>query len=189
MDKRQGKKKILTYVLVLFIAFIMVSSIIGFIQTGTGDNANFYEYKGNRYIAQGNGWLTYIENKPIVLSYGPVDLEQINPGFDLNQIVFADKVYLSFNPAENIQRAIIDLTKNINFNKPLINSCFSDSELCANLPLKTCEDASIDTVVILLKESNKTEISFENNCLAIEGESDFIIRVIDKLVLTSLGLV
>jgi hypothetical protein len=121
----------------------------------------------------------------------PKDLENIQiPNINLQDLNSAQKIYLSINPNENIQQAYAYFNTNIKplLNTILINSCTINIEKCADLPLKTCADASQFQKVIILKESNSTKIEYKNNCLYLSGNQEELNKEIDKLTLILLGI-
>ena len=69
-------KKILTYIIGLFIVSIMILSVLNIGKNDT-DNTESYTYNGFKFIKVSNGWLTYVDNKQLILAYGPRELEDI----------------------------------------------------------------------------------------------------------------
>ena len=74
------------------------------------------------------------------------------------------------------------------FNIPTKGALTEDSDNGA-VPKITCSDATYEEKVIHLKLSEETKISSENNCIVIEGETEYdLIRASDKLVLQLLEI-
>ncbi len=185
-------KKILTLTLGVFIIGTMILSIFGY-SRGSGaslGNVNYYDYNGYKFIETEQGWLTYINNNPVVFYFGPRDLENFQASVDLrtNNLNYLEKIYLSFNPNENLQLAIQEFTKFIKFNSNFVIACSEDVTGCENLPIKTCKDSNDKIGVIQFELAEKTEISTKDTCINIKGTQTSIIMLIDKIALTNLGI-
>ena len=63
---RKEKKSKLGAILVFFIAFIMISSIIGFIYSGESDT---FKYKDIKFTRTQNEWSAVINNRKMVFNY------------------------------------------------------------------------------------------------------------------------
>ena len=103
--------------------------------------------------------------------------------------LFKAKIYLTFNPEDNVYQALNSFVQQI---KPLLNTftqaCTKDAPKCANLPLKTCSDATDFIKIIQIQENNQTKIEYTNNCLIIQGKSEDLIKGMDKLTLILNGI-
>ena len=188
-NKKESRIKKL--ILPLILVFLMIGSIFTIFLSGSSNNLNEVTYNNLKFTKTDTGWISYINNKQIVLINNPNDLKNIQiPNINLQDLNSAQKVYLSVNPNENIQQAYALFNTDI---KPLlrlnvINACTVDIQKCANLPLKTCTDASQLQKVIILEESNSTKIEYNNNCLYISGNQEDLTKIIDKLTLNLLGV-
>lgn len=180
-SKEKSKKRL---VLPAIIVFIMVTSTLAVIFRNEESNA--YNYNGYKFIKTENGWFSSINEKTILLTYGPKELENIQSiSLDINELINAQKIYLSINPLENLHQPIYDFTTNI---KPLIPNlipaCNVDIPKCSNSPLKTCKDANQNTKIIIFQSSNESKISYENNCLVLQGDYETLTKLTDNLILT-----
>ncbi len=174
----ERKKRIFSILVGLFFIMIMVMSALYY---GMDDTEKI-EYNGLKFVNSGQGWIAYNGEEKIVIWTDPRELEN----YDVDISGFGDltKVYLSVNPSEDIKYAVNDLEKNLEF-KQLSLACYEDSELCAEMPLKNCEDATAYTGVIVLKEANETKVYLEGNCLTIEGEN--LLKIVDGVVVENEG--
>ena len=80
------KKKL---ILALFISFLMITSIAGFVSLPEENNPDIKKYKGLEFSSINNKWVVYVNNNPISLSFDPESLEEqkiINPK-QLNQFI------------------------------------------------------------------------------------------------------
>lgn len=189
----ERKKTLVT----LFILFIFVASTAGFIIGGPLDSGNqnqdIIEYKGQTFILTQQGWVTQIQDKSFLFSTPPTQLEDINiflePFTTLQNLAQAQKVYLTRDPLEIDNTYLTGLSVNIlPYLKRVVLACPQDSEECSDLPLITCEQATPTVQVIQIQSSNQTKVQYTNNCLLIEAPQTDILRVIDKVSLTFLGL-
>ena len=186
MKQESRLKKI---ILPIFIASIMVFSIFGYM-ANRSDNPEEAAYNFLKFVKSDNGWLAYKDNKKIIIQTNPKDLKDIQePKLTLQELNSAQKIYLSFNPEDNIYQALNSFVQQI---KPLLNTftqaCTKDVSKCSNLPLKTCSDATDIIKVIQIQENNQTRLEYTNNCLIIQGKSEDLIKEMDKLTLILNGI-
>ncbi len=183
-DKKESffkSKRFISILMGLFIISIMVFSILYYGLDNTGQEK--IEYKGLTFTQTSLGWQTYTNsNQRILIQTNPEYLDFVTYlGFgDIEYFFSLQKIYVSFNPEENVASALIDFQANTPSGVSLVGACSVESELCVQLPLKTCEDATIANGVVIYKESNESKITQEGNCLIIEGED--LLTLTDKLV-------
>ena len=171
------KKRLL---LPLFICFIMITSILGYMSSSDLEKI---KYKGYKFNKVDNGWLTYIDNKKIILSSKPSGEISNNLKISLNELNSAQKIYLSINPKDNLFLGYLQ-NNILPFLVPIIVvSCYEDNEDCVNLPLKDCKDANKDIKIILIKKDKNSKFYYKDNCLVIQGNQEEINKFIDKLTL------
>lgn len=166
----------------VFISLIMVSSIIGYM---FGDSEESVKYKGYKFVNNNGNWVANINNKQIILSERPDLLEDISvPEIELSYLNFMSKVYLSLNPEDKMEATLYLFAQNVlsNLNPKLIRSCINDSAECKEMPLKSCQDATNNIFVIVIKRGEKS-IDYKENCLTITGDAEAIIKYLDKLTL------
>ena len=175
------------YFMSIFILTIMVLSVLGIaVQYTTGNSENI-KFRGQKFNPYQGGWITYKDNKQIIIATQP-DLLQYQqvPDIAFEDLNKASKTYFTSNPNNQLpQQALFSIQNNIfpYLNKVTI-ACVEDSVACANLPLKTCNDAEQGTIVIQAQISNTTATSFNNNCLLIQGPIHLITQQVDAGVLS-----
>ena len=171
----------------------MVLSIFGYSNSsGTGiGNADYYDYNNYRFVLTEQGWLTYIKNNPVIFYFGPRELENFKADIDLRtrNLDFLDKIYISFNPNENLQASVQEFIKFIRFQSNLIVACSVDIPGCDNIPVKTCKDADDKVGVVEFELSEKTEITTKDTCISVKGTQTSIAMLADKIALTELGVI
>ena len=185
MKKNSNKSKILISIIIIF---LMITSVLGFISlSSTSTKIN---YKGLKFKNIDDRWIAIVNNQQISLAFSPEELPNNPTIISLNDLNSAQKIYVTSNPTENTQQAQIEFFNNLMpFLSPiLIQACTEDIPQCSEKPLKTCQDATPTTKIILFKESNQTLINYQDNCLTIQGKGQDLIKKIDSLVLYILGL-
>jgi hypothetical protein len=173
----------------IFIAGIMISSTLGFILTSssqTGGNSERTEFNGLSFVQTNQGWLTYLtEEDQVLISSDPRLLNNIQtPKVSINEINSGNRIYFTFNPEENIQHTFGYFDANIRPRlKTLTIGCTEDVPSCANSPLITCENALPQTKVIQVSLANQSSITYENDCLLIQGNSLQLQTFLDAIIL------
>jgi len=175
-------------ILPLFIAFIMIFSVVGF-----AISQSFYTtpqeqvtYNGLNFVQNSQGsWLTYINKNPVsIVTYPPLLGNIILPEVSLVELNSANKIYVTFNQNETVNQAIIEFQTNIlPYLKPVNQACIEDSPSCANLPIKSCLDATEDTKIIQFQEADVPFVIYQDNCLLIQGSSYDLTTQTDALIL------
>lgn len=184
--KKESKLK--KFILPLFIVFIMVFSIFGYMANRSDDSEKI-QYKGYKFIKTDQGWVTYKDDKKIIIQNNPLDLEIQEPKITFQELSSAQKIYLTFNPEENLYQAINSFIQQI---KPLLGTftqaCTKDVSKCSDLPIKTCSDATDSIKIIQIQEKEPTKLEYNNNCLIIQGKNEDLVKAIDKLTLILNGI-
>ena len=185
-------KKIVPLLVGFFIIAVMVLSVLEF---GNQGNEETIKYNGHKFTKINDRWVTYVNNNKIALLYNPKDVEDAKADADYGSLLMSAKTYFSFDqsqPALFLPANELMLNKNIlGITSQLILACPSDNEACEakNLPIKTCDDASVSTGIILFETANETSMSFKNNCLKFQGTQEGINKLLTRLVLKRLGIV
>lgn len=190
-----NKKSIFTKKLILpiFLASTMVFSMFAIILSGSNDSeeekGRFFEYGGYRFKNVGNIWTTTVNGREIALRYSPEILESLFEDLDLSKfetILGYKKVYLSISPGDSVELPLQEFYFNMKqFIPNLFLSCVKDGEGCEELPLKSCEDATEDFMVIILKEGSEEKLSLTviDDCITLEGKERDLLILVDKIIL------
>lgn len=168
-----------TIILSIFIVFLMGTSALSMYTSD--DNDPYKEkYNGHNFIFNGNYWLNHENNIEIITN--PSELKNISINkLNINSLNYVDKIYYTFEPDDQLNRAIAEFAREIQFSARGVRSCPEDNEFCSDLPLKTCKDSDTSTGIIYLKISEDYNANFENNCLIIEGPSP--VKAVNKFIL------
>ena len=146
------------------------------------DDTEKVVYNDLKFVNTGQGWVAYNSKDKIIIWTDPSELENYN--VDISGFESLTKIYLSINPEENVKYAINDLYNNFEFEQISL-ACYEDNELCSDMVLKTCEDATPYIGVIILREANETKVSLDGNCLIIEGQD--LLKIVDGVVVENEG--
>lgn len=114
----------------------------------------------------------------------------------VSKIIGGRKVYITYNPnQENISSVVVAAAQVariiplLHGNKPVVAYTEDANPVDPNIPLKTCEDATEETPVIVFEVGNKTQILEENNCIHVQGENyGSLILAADKLGMNLVGI-
>ncbi|MFH1971931.1 MAG: hypothetical protein ABIJ18_00460 [archaeon] len=172
------RKEFFTYLVGIFIISLMVLSLVSM-----GNTEEKIEYNGLKFVETENGFISYLESgRTLLILSNPEDLKDVEIDSPIiGSLVNIPKLYISVGPSDDYQNALYDLNRNIGFVGVKIISCYEDSETCSDLLIKTCDDATQSEGIIIFKEDNETLVTYENNCLTIQGKS--LLKVTDKLIL------
>ena len=188
-EEEAKKKKRRQVILGVVLAFIMVASTIGFaIQSNSGIgnspqgdvSGNEIEYNGFKFVNQNGLWV--LGN--FVFRYVPQQIPDItsDSGSDIK-------------PASNYQgkpayvyseddEAEIEIAVNLGQIAQRVQKACPEDTICSgDLPVKTCSDN-----FIIIKESNTSSITQENNCVFIEGQKEELTALADQFLFKILGI-
>lgn len=180
----KDKKKLVTISIASFFIIIMATSILE-LYVGNRNQENIYDYNGVKFTDVGNGWLAYLDNgRQLYIVSSPKELENVTLApLNLGTINYAEKIYLSYDPKNIDKMALSEFLREVKLTPRIVYACPKDSDLCRDMPLKACEDATLSAAVILIQQANDTSVTFINNCLSIQGKD--LTKVVDKLILVT----
>ncbi|UZE93862.1 MAG: hypothetical protein IB618_03820 [Candidatus Pacearchaeota archaeon] len=198
---KEAKKKRSQLIIGLFIVFLMVFSVVGYaFLSGTKPEQQGQEtYNSYVFIDTPEGWKTQIsiESKSytITTAFLPQELENITiQGTPLLNAFKGKTVYIIANNLSERQAAI-SLYSNLNkivFRMQLACSEEeSETEFCLEneLPIKSCDDATLEITIVEIKETeNEPIVNYKNNCLIIEGKGTDLVRATEKSVFIIFGI-
>lgn len=184
---RKEKKNSIIYV-TIFIALIMILSVIGFLWSG-GDSTQ-HKYKKQSFSYQNGDWSTRINNQVLLFRYLPEETVNLTlPQEAASLINNARMVYVSYDPAEKSEEiglAQYNLAINLRTETRFVVNSFTAPNQ-NNLSVMTCSNSTaLVPVIILKKNENNNSITLNNSCLILEGRPLF---VADRLVYAVYGIV
>ncbi len=155
-----------------------------------------YIYKGvYSFVYLDNFWYTQLKSPKgtkvydMALRYSPEDLENITIEGQLNADLFDNQTqfYVTFNPTGKslsyVSLAVADFDTHMTkvFDKSPIAACDrNETEACAARPIITC--SSTDELVLYVKESDRSRVYYNSNCIVIEGSGFDLVRGADRVL-------
>ena len=195
--RRRNRNLIIGAVLIL----LMILSTVGYaILEGNVNESQKNKYNGYEFTTNTGGyWQTKIklsgQEKTIQTYFLPKDVENISytgnillSDFDGKTIYYVSNNYGS----ENNAISALD-TELRNYYLRAQSTCSPENEnlsFCQNLPIKSCDDASSQTMIIKINDiTNSTpSISYKNYCLAISGSGIDLTKAVDKIIFKIYGV-
>ena len=178
MKEKKDRKGI---ILTLFIAFIMITSVLGFVFSGD-NNQSSVEYNGYTFTRTDNGWVSYIWDQYFYFTYSPADLKSVP--FDVFPIN-SEKVYIAYNPDELdvvLQNSIDKLRYLFSLNGIIAYPACSIEQDCPNIPVVSCDS---EFPVISFRKSDQDRIFTDRTCIVLEG---YFVKNTDRLSYWLLGV-
>lgn len=182
-DEARKQKRNQT-ILVVFLAFVMVASTIGFaLQSGVGNtdsgqgSGNEVEYNGFKFVNQNGLWV--LGN--FVFKYTPQQVPDIGSGIKDFSNYQGKPVYVYSED----DGAEIEIAVNFGQIAQRVQKACPEGSVCqGELPVKTCNEN-----FIIIKESNTdNSITQENNCVFIEGQKEQLTALADQFLFKTLGI-
>ncbi len=156
-----------------------------------------YVYKGAYSFINIDGfWFTQIASRSgrtlydLSMRYSPRELESIRISGWLNSTMFnnATEYYVTFDPTgkdfAHVALAAGDFnTHMVNaFLKTPIAACDrNETEPCSVRPIVTCGNTK-DEIVLYVKESDTFGVSYDNNCITVEGNEFDLVKGVDRIL-------
>ncbi len=179
------KKRMNKILLSLGMIFIMFSSILGYaFQSfgGTEENSEVEKevttFNGFDFTEQSGFWVLDFNGMNLIFRYNPSQVIKSDSLINLLLNYEAKPLYIY---SENAQAKSEIKTNLFEFVDSMENACLEG--LCNDSQIKTCEDN-----FIIIKESDKSEIKQQNNCLFIEGKTEDLIKLTDGFLYKILGV-
>ncbi|MBI2140398.1 hypothetical protein HYU14_05720 [Candidatus Woesearchaeota archaeon] len=180
-------------ILVIFISFIMVSSVIGFLvgnqPSGTAS------FKGKKFTREQLGWTTKIDGRKFYFDFTPQQV--LNISFN-SKIIPALKgkleIDVTSDPSARFSDAIGLAQYNLGFNLNNLGIYVRQGFTGNNsfeLPIIRCEDSSPNVPVLYFRDGNRTSRQELNStCIMLEFSTEQEIHAVkDRLLYGILGII
>jgi hypothetical protein len=183
---RKEKSHTIIYI-TIFIALIMILSVVGFLWSGGGEGQHKY---GKLSFSYQNGeWITNMNGKQLLFSYLPEDVSNVSVPQGIQGIISnARMVYVAYDPSdsdEELAVAQFNLGMNLENNQRFVVNAVtskSDSRLVI-----TCANATQFVPVIIIKNNDAANsINLNNGCITLEGRPLF---VADRITYAAYGII
>src|SRR3989344_1742208 len=191
--KEEQKKLSKTFWMGVFIAAIMILSVIGYVWNGGNDTD--FEYNGFSLILTEDGLWTMDYNGQNIMFYNhPTEVEYLKIDTDTsNALKNAKMIYATSDPDDLLKEAIggaeFEIKREIEKKGIYFIYSFTDANEF-NRTIMTCDNATPSVPVLYFTHGNTTNISSSNNCIISQADSAFGIRKLrDRLLYAFLGVI
>ena len=183
-EKKQKRKQLIVGLVLTSILFV---SIFGY-ALGRGRNSENKEnkviYNGYEFVERNGFWFTEIGNFEFSFRYNPNEIKQIDSNLNFLESYSGKPLYISSDDIESES----EIYRNLKYQNSIIQrmqvACLEGEE-CINDELvnKTCADN-----FIIIRESNTTEVTQEDNCVFIKGKAEELTKITDGFLLKIIGV-
>ena len=155
-----------------------------------------YVYKGiYSFVFLDGFWYTQLKSPKgtkvydMAMRYSPKDLKNMTIEGQLNTGLFdsSTQFYVTFNPIgksltyANLAIADFDTHMAKVFEKKPVAACDrNETEICKTRPIVTCSDS--DKLVVYIKESDRSRVYYNNNCIVVEGSNLDLVQGVDRVL-------
>jgi hypothetical protein len=182
-EEASKKQKRNNLILAGFLILIMMGSVFGIIVGSLGGNSYETEkitYNGYGFTNSNGLWATKIGEYNFAFIYNPEQVEKISSNVNYLSSYGGKTLYFS---SEN-QNALGEIYRNLNSVVLRFQEACLDEKNCKeNLPIKNCSNN-----FIIIRESNLTGITQEENCVFIEGNNENLTAITDEFLFKVLGV-
>lgn len=174
----------------LFIAMIMILSVIGFVLVDSDTNDLRQTYGEHTFLRLPNGWRTTIDDKQIIFSYFPPQVEDITIPPEAQGILQTSRILgVTYDPnnrfAQDLGALQYYLEQTLTTPNRFILRGLTNTTKYPTLTKFTCTNATALQPVIFFTFNNtqNTSITFKNNCLTVvAGRTQDLYRTTDRLI-------
>lgn len=187
-EKKSNKKQML---IVGIIAFLMITSIVGFIYSG-GSGVKEFDLKFNQ--KQGR-WSTIIDNREAIFTFLPSEVYELEVKSEIisrmTNTLEVDATYdANSSDAQAMALAIYEIQRTFSFNFDKFLRAGLTTNFSQNIPIITCDDATAAVPVVYFKQGNETKVYLEGDCIIAEARNaNGIIRIKDRLLYGMFGVI
>jgi len=187
--RKKNKKNYGGIFVALFFAFIMITSVVGYIFGGS--DTRTAKFGGLKFKLTNLGWQSKINNQVYFFSYNPTEIEDVElpSSVQLTGIQQIDLTY-DFNSTfrEGMAESIFEMGNALTNHGVFVRGGFT-TNTSYEIPIITCDDATRFVPVVYLVESNQTDISVYNYCIIIEGQdSRSFMPIANRLTYQIMGI-
>lgn len=168
----------------IFIAVIMVLSVLGYVGGSLASNNNKIKYNDFSFVQNGNSW-KLLEFDGFYFQYLPEELENITipPSF----YITSSKVYLGFKPNDNVSvgNAMSSVSYLLYSNNIIPQEACTIEEDCPDIPIIDCED---NQGIIMLSGDSNTYYQDEKCLIITATDTQELSKLTERFVYQQLGV-
>ncbi len=175
----------------IFIAFIMITSVIGFMfgQYATEQ----YKFRNYKFTRTDQGLSLVVNKQDVYFDYFPTEANITDFDTAIDSKIKSTKMfYLTYNYtspySEVLGKSAYDIILTLSKFGVYVQPAFTN-QTSFNVPVITCANATAFVPVIYFKESNQTRAYIDSECIVLESESetDFV-RLKDRVLFGFFGI-
>ncbi|RPH39460.1 MAG: hypothetical protein EHM87_24055 [Burkholderiales bacterium] len=162
----------------IILAIVMFISVLGYsFQGGNTTDSEKVVYNGFEFTSQNGLWFLEMGNIQFSFLYNPHQTERIGTNINYLDSYSGKPLYVY---SEN-REAESEIYRNLFYQNRIVQriqyACLNEDECKGNFPIKTCSDN-----FILIKESNQSRITQNENCISIEGPEEELTKLTDEFL-------
>jgi len=180
-SQQKSKERFNQILVGLVLIFIMILSVLGYGLVGRDSSKEEkIIFNGIEFKKINNLWEIEQENFKFVFKYNPKEIERVNSQVDYFDSYYNKPLYIS---SENLE-ATEEIYQNMySFVERMQKACLNEEECEGDLPIKNCENN-----FIIIRESNNSRITQNQNCVFIEGNQENLVKLTDDFLFKILGI-
>ena len=177
----------------LFIAFIMIVSVLGFALSFRAPGAEKLEYKGYDFIRTTQGLRTRVNDINIYFYNFPRDISDMKFDEGAKTAIGTRVIWFTYDPNDEFAPEIADTLFYMEDVMETVIDVYAQKGLTDNtdyvLPEVTCENATASVPVLLIQSGNETKIEHDNGCIIATAASQTeVYQVGDRMLYQILGV-
>ena len=187
---KEAKDKRRRIFMTIIVAVILITSIAGF--SLNWNESEEVKYNGFKFVSTETGWKTKAGGYEVQTMLLPGDVENISLYGVASLNDFGGKIYY-IAKSWNIP-ALQELGMHLQAEQ-FQQACLPEGENetgCSDVPLKSCNDASSGSPVIIFKNADKTSAEYSSYCLVLNtdlNDSMSSIKVADRVIFALYGII
>ncbi len=188
-EKRKKKKNLIMGVGLILVMFL---SVIGYSLSSWSGKSNSVDkiiYNDVEFVRDAGFWNTDIGNYRYSFKYNPKELEEINKEVKVNSLLRPLNAYSNqplYIYSKNVEAAT-EIYRNLFYQNRIVlriqDACLEGEKCEENVPIKNCTSN-----LIIIRESNNSEIKQQENCVFIEGKNENLTEISDSFLFKVIGI-
>lgn len=186
-EQKAKSEKRMKIFFAVFMAVILGASTIGFAFSSSDNSVE--RYNGIKFYLTENGWQG--KDLGFVTVYLPQEVDYIIFEGMVSPGTFNQKIYFVTDPTRSFASEFYELSRAIalrNYNPACLPED-ADKEGCEELALIDCSNADSSNTVLIFKDSNETLVRGSGSCLEVYGDSESMLKAIDRAIFGLYGVI
>jgi hypothetical protein len=175
--------------LALFVGFIMLASVLGFVFSYAPNSSNFRYGKQSFTQLQNGGFVTDINGRQVYFSYTPEQASSVNMSDNVKNLLAGSRsIWVSYDWNSSLVQQMDALRFDLSTllvarNDAFVQLAYLD-ENPSNYTVKNCSDATSFVPVLVIRESNESAINSDElhpGCIVADVTPAYFEVVADRL--------